>query len=279
MNFAIAEFDYEALPERVQPFVPALQATERLSLELRLSDTPPQRPDASSVGGYPYMVSSAEHPRAEDGAPMTFIAQLNLADLPPLPGYPESGLLQFFGDNTLLGGARQQQGRVLYHPTVHAGWQPSNDQQLCTRSRRYNGEVQWGLIDPEAQYSIQGFLQRGPAPDPAASAWEAFEATAAGGDIEDEAIDAFDTIYDEYADSYNPRGHRLGGYPTFHQPTHEASGDDPELALLAQFDSDPWKFSPTYRMRFRDLGTLRYFIPRTALADKDFSAASFNWDT
>ena len=53
-------------------------------------------PTGSRVGGLAFVTDDYPEPRDSDGGCMIFLAQLNLAKLPPLEGYPTEGLLQFF---------------------------------------------------------------------------------------------------------------------------------------------------------------------------------------
>lgn len=57
----------------------------------------------SSIGGHPYLPMGEKWPTV-GGRPALFVCQINFADVPPLPGFPQSGLLQWFvGDNDTLG--------------------------------------------------------------------------------------------------------------------------------------------------------------------------------
>ncbi|TJW12237.1 YwqG family protein [Parvibacter caecicola] len=50
----------------------------------------------SRVCGSPAMLPGEEWPEGPGGEPLCFLAQLDMADLPPLPGFPEKGLLRLF---------------------------------------------------------------------------------------------------------------------------------------------------------------------------------------
>ena len=53
----------------------------------------------SKFGGLPYLPASADYVLDEQGKPMTLLAQLNFAEMPPLPDFPEKGIVQFFVTN------------------------------------------------------------------------------------------------------------------------------------------------------------------------------------
>ena len=53
----------------------------------------------SKIGGTPYLPKNAEYPyHAEKKHPLTLVAQINFSEVPPLPGFPERGILQVFVD-------------------------------------------------------------------------------------------------------------------------------------------------------------------------------------
>ncbi|MBY5974229.1 DUF1963 domain-containing protein [Ferrimonas balearica] len=54
----------------------------------------PEAP-VSSLGGRPSLPEGMDWPE-DDGRPMLFLAQINYAEMPPLEGYPTSGLLSVF---------------------------------------------------------------------------------------------------------------------------------------------------------------------------------------
>lgn len=264
-------FDYAALPDSVQPFVHALRLTERVSLELRLGNEASASPAASRVGGWPYGVALADYPAAVDGKPLVFLAQLNLYDLPELPGYPSTGLLQFFADDGR--GQVPPHGAVVYRPTVPEDFVVP-DEAPRTRSQRSHpkwGPGQWGLVDETAQHPTTGFLQQMPAPGDSKIGQELFiEAFESPGDSF-----AVEQAHDDYLEIFESRGHRLGGYANFVQQRPE---EDMETVLLFQLDSDPWRPSQSYRVLFGDLGTARFFINPIALIEGDFSEVTFEWD-
>lgn len=57
-------------------------------------------PTGSYVGGHPFVpagtAAAALWPRDQTDTPMHFLVQVNFADVPPLPGYPTAGMLQWF---------------------------------------------------------------------------------------------------------------------------------------------------------------------------------------
>ncbi|MDO4686229.1 MAG: DUF1963 domain-containing protein [Corynebacterium sp.] len=61
-------------------------------------------PTGSRIGGPAFITPKSPWPRDRHGKRMLFFAQINLADIPSLPGYRSDGLLQFFiGDHGYYG--------------------------------------------------------------------------------------------------------------------------------------------------------------------------------
>src|SRR5262249_53652498 len=58
----------------------------------------PPRRDLTKIGGLPYWPARREWPRAESGAPMAFVAQINFADSRDITGTLPGDLLLVFGE-------------------------------------------------------------------------------------------------------------------------------------------------------------------------------------
>ena len=82
----------------------------------------------SKIGGNPYLPLNADYPRNANGEPLTLLAQVNFAEMPPLPNFPTSGSLQFFidGMDYSCGMDFEYQSRenyrVVYHPRLRKIW-------------------------------------------------------------------------------------------------------------------------------------------------------------
>lgn len=85
--------------EKIQLYQEILDQIQRESLRpvcrLRLSREPFGVTD-SHLGGVPYVPREGQIPISEDGSQLWLCAQINFAQMPPLEGFPQSGILQIF---------------------------------------------------------------------------------------------------------------------------------------------------------------------------------------
>ena len=72
-------------------------AHRRAALSFEIGGTAPPDRLCSRLGGLPLMPPGEQWPRDSRGRPLSLLAQVKCADLAPLPGFPHTGLLQFFG--------------------------------------------------------------------------------------------------------------------------------------------------------------------------------------
>jgi uncharacterized protein YwqG len=88
------------------------------------------------AGSTPWLPLGQKVPTDVGGAPMTFLAQINFAEMPPLEGFPTEGLIQFFCENCDEDGSyggdetpttSTNYHRVLYHPNISVpGYRPDH---------------------------------------------------------------------------------------------------------------------------------------------------------
>jgi len=73
-----------------------LRSLARPALRLIDAGDAPTSATSSYVGGHPYLPHGTAWPVDEAGRARVFVAQVDFSALPPLPGFPTSGLLQWF---------------------------------------------------------------------------------------------------------------------------------------------------------------------------------------
>ena len=83
------------IPTHLKEHENLIKSTFRYSNEISFTREE-TKPWDSKLGGCPYLKSIEDFPTDENGKPMLFLAQINLADLENLVELPEKGLLQFF---------------------------------------------------------------------------------------------------------------------------------------------------------------------------------------
>lgn len=220
----------------------------------------------SKIGGKPYLPKGNDFPTNSKGEQLFFLAQINFAEAPPLPGFPTQGILQFFifdddffGQN-LDAPEVQENFRVLFYPEVE-----ENDANLVTdfsflQTYDYTpfpaDQSFPVLFTPE--YEILPVDDYRFAEQFGAGFFEQF------GDQEWE-------VYENYLELTFAEGHKMGGYPDFAQADPRNPSDPMEL--LFQLDSDE-----TIQCMWGDMGVANFFIRPADLAQRDFSRVLYNWD-
>ncbi|RRD89777.1 DUF1963 domain-containing protein [Conchiformibius steedae] len=224
----------------------------------------------SKVGGDPYLPKGADHPHHPNGHALTLLAQINFAEVPKLPDFPEKGILQFFIDGKDKDGIYgmnwdnlfEQTGfRVVYYADVS-----ENIDDLVTDFAPYAVEIDKYGLPFKGQYAMAFILQE-----------QLMPSEEVGRDKQLEELlyndEEFYKVYRRHSESI---GHRIGGYPAFVQ------GDpryvDKTLAdyiLLFQLDSDYHKDNK--EILWGDAGIGNFFIHPDDLKNLDFSKVLYNW--
>lgn len=216
----------------------------------------------SKIGGTPYLPKNAEYPyHAEKKHPLTLVAQINFAEVPPLPGFPERGILQVFVDGLDYG-----LGYDFENLSEQTGWRIMYYPELLPESELQTDFSAYQATDSECL----PFSGEFPLIFQAASEEE-----------EDEDFNKF-------------QGHKIGGSPIFLQGDpfieydEKADFDDPatitysdwrKYILLLQLDTDiNEKDHCTGKLMWGDSGVANFFITPEDLAKRDFSRVAFVFD-
>lgn len=266
----------EQLAEALAPLRDRLAASRRPVARVTLEDLAFDLATVSKVGGAPYLAPGASMPETDTGGPMVLLAQINFAELPPMPGYPRAGMLQFFiARDDLLSGMRvdevthlpdlRQRGfrirfvedvdpeAVTPRVAVRCGGDGCMTPHDPTRPRR----MRFAVGEEPISASDVGFPAAiGVEPGP----WVLERAAAWGVDENDLAERAFPSA----------GGHKLGGYPYFTQTDPREPGSP--FRLLLQLDTDE-------ELMWDDAGIGAFFITPEDLAARDFSRVLYSWDS
>ena len=228
---------------------------------------------ASKFGGVPYWLPEMPYPVDNNGDKLALLAQIDLAELPPLPDFPEKGLLQFFISNDDVAGLdfdnplSQTGWRVVYHASVNPNISEKEVLNLAIPLENMPlGDTQYKLSFKLAQTSISPCDYRFE---------DLFKTTAQQlkitFDKNDEIFDLIDE--DTHEKLYNSTaGHHIGGYPIF---TQDDPRSEEQLAehkiLLLQIDTEG-------DIMWGDAGVGNFFITADDLKKRDFSRVLYNWD-
>jgi uncharacterized protein YwqG len=236
------------------------------AVELTPAPKRPATAGGTRIGGPVWLRDGEDWPADADGAPLVFVAQVDFAELPPLPDFPAAGLLQFFVgsmdsfgahlDDPARGGAR-----VLWRPDALEGGilhpRPEN---------RDDGFVFERNDVRTAGLSLAGQSAVHPLP---ATDWRIHERLE--GQLRRPGIEEIDDLLDG-EDGAPPRRHTVGGHPVFTQDDFRGPGryDDFDRTLL-HLTSDG-------NVMWGDMGEAAFLIRRRDLLNRDFSSVIFYWD-
>lgn len=230
----------------------------------------PKRPVAAAgtrIGGPVWLADDEAWPADADGEPLEFVAQVDFAELPPLPDFPTAGLLQFFvgrSDTHGLDFDHPERGsaRVLWRPDgvqdgrlqPQPGLTPESSHPWERRAVR------------EAGLSLAGRAAVHPL---GRSDWRIEERLK--GQLRRPGIDALDDVLDD-DERTAPQVHHVGGHPVFTQ------SDFREPGHCDEFDRTLLRLTSDRNLIWGDMGEAVFLIRRRDLLARDFSSVVFYWD-
>ncbi|ENU90902.1 hypothetical protein F971_03829 [Acinetobacter vivianii] len=267
----------ENLPNTLHPYLEKISATILPTVSMQLTASDDLALWQSKIGGHPYLPLEATYPVDSDGNPLVLLAQFNFAEIPDLPHFPDTGILQFyiaaddlygmnFDDQQLQSGFK-----VLYFDQVI---------EDLTQLKQDFSELEFdeeAYLPFSGQYSIE--FQRA---EQAISLEDFafgkkilnvdelydFEDQFEGGDFENDFIEP-------YHELLSASGHRLGGYPFFTQTDPRQYNEKiQDYILLFQLDTDDAEND----IMWGDSGVGNFFIHPEDLKKRDFSKVVYNWD-
>lgn len=199
---------------------------------------------ASKLGGVPYMPKNFIYPVGRQGVyrgkPLRLLCQLNFGQLPPLEGFPDKGILQFFcscdNDEAVYGLGPEQNGwRVIYHENIITDMSKLKSEDDMPK---FDGDFPF---EGEFVLSCHGVRQCPPAADDFRFQREFVKAynSVLGTKLrsiyddvyEDKFADGY-TIEDMY-DSLTNTDTCIGGYPDFTQRDPRTAGDNRTVMLFS----------------------------------------------
>ena len=248
---------------------------------------------ASKFGGLPYWEKGVEFPKTSEEVeceqePLFLLAQINFAEVPHLPDYPEKGLLQIFiyGDDLYGSDCYDEQGdnssqklwRIVWHEdfSEERAMTESELHEMGVRSvaEASGDDDNYFPLDKEYAISFEKALSfvtpclddfdekiRQAAKDLALPVYE-----------DEDSCDMFsENDFENFCDDNAPF-HQIGGLPFYTQSDVRREGD----ILLFQMDSE--HTDNGWEILWGDSGVANFFIKREDLKKKDFSHVIYNWD-
>ncbi len=260
--------DYQlSLPLELAPYREKFLSTVQPFIKIIPQEAGPTKPWQSKIGGEPYLPKDMDFPRGTEKEALFFLAQFNFSELPPLPGFPETGILQFFINDDSLWGLNteaptvQANFRVVYFPEI------TEDLTLLhTDFSKLNWDYDGLPIEPGISYPLKFELRQEAVP---LSDYRFIENL--GEDFFEKFGEGQWDIIDAYTKMVNPSGHKIGGYAYFTQ--QDPRYDHGPMELLFQLDNDP-----AINCRWGDMGVGNFFIKKEDLERRDFSGVLFHWD-
>lgn len=257
-----------AVSKRLAAYLPQLEAAALPVVRIEAKPSDALFLFDSKFGGHPYWPKNKPYPKDADDNYMYLLAQLNFSQIPPLDGYPDKGLLQFyvaaddmygldFDDQT-----DQKSFRVIYfEDTTAASLENFHflDEQQRESAIPVYRQMQLTFSLQKDYYSFGDIRY----PEELGDALMSEEKGAKGQR----------SLYDEVSAIFPYDGHKIGGYAYFTQSDpRDEKEDHLDYVLLLQIDSQD------NDIVWGDLGVGNFFIHPEDLKRKDFSKVLYNWD-
>jgi uncharacterized protein YwqG len=240
------------------------------AIDLEPAGPAPATAGGTRIGGPVWLAAGEAWPADSEGRPMSFLAQVDFAEMPPLPDYPTSGVLQFFIARDDLYGANLEKPEAGKFRVI---WRekPGGPGELH-RARPYSDAGIDDYSPLDGVTAAQGIALKPRRTDqlPSIESWLAERDL--GPLLSDrdksEHIYAFTEKQNELANL----GHHVGGHPGFTQSDwrSEKPYQDVDRVLLNLWSDD--------HIMWGDSGQGQFMIRREDLLKRDFSKVFYQWD-
>lgn len=231
---------------------------------MTISDQPPVHAQGSRIGGPVAFLPGAQWPISKNGKPMIFLTQINFAEMPILPDYPERGLLQIFVDDGESFGLDYDDyldngNKIIWHEDPEKASLIINPPNALKAASPFQSKDVW-MNGRSITFKL-GTMR------PHWNIWTIYEKLDEFTDKpnEDEVMDA---LFDQYA---QPE-HYVGGYPHFTQ-------DDIRSAeQYHDYDRILFQMSSDDHIMWGDVGEAMFMIKREDLLAHKFDNILYSWD-
>lgn len=244
------------------------------------------QPFSSRLGGPIWVPSGMSLPVGRRGEPLEFVAQINFAEIPQLPDYPEQGVLQLFiGHDDLMGAhfeaPNQGNFKLLWHPEELPNAQMLPPPSIPKPSSP--SDIDYYTPFEDADIRLEGIALR---PEMTTSAVPPM--TLPADQLLDELnIDswssAISALEKEYWKGADHIFHHVGGHPEFVQTdfrliTFKAGDGDDPAPDYKLYDRVLFRLTSDKYLMWGSVGEAVVMISRSDLIARDFSRAVWWWD-
>lgn len=231
----------------------------------------PETPGGTRAGGVVWLPEGEVWPTDDKGQPLSFLAQIDFAEMPPMADYPTSGVLQFFIGRDDYYGANFEEPekgsfKVIYRESLSGPGRlergtPRGNANIDDYSPLYDDTVKQGLA-----LTASAAMHK-----PSIGNWWLDRDL---GPLLNDREDA-DSIYEYIAaaktDAFGVS--HVGGHPEFTQSDWRIDKpyNDVDRVLLNLWSIDG-------HLMWGDVGQGQFLIRREDLLKRDFSKAFYQWD-
>ncbi|MEG4519849.1 MULTISPECIES: YwqG family protein [unclassified Microcoleus] len=265
------------LSPELEKYRDRIEATIKPYIEIQTQNNDDVNWWQSKFGGLPYLPKGFEYPKTSDGKYLFLLAQLNFDEIPPLDGFPDRGIWQFYIADDDLYGLDLGTSADVDNPTAEDRFKiiyfPQPDFQVENIITNYDFLPELENFPVHGCCSLQFTKKYAPI---STNDYQFMELL--GEEINELFMNH--EIEDEYREISNSFGHKIGGYPYFTQDDvrkYNSNSDQkqkPDI-LLFQMDTD---CNETVDIMWGDSGVGNFFIDESALRELDFSKVLYNWD-
>lgn len=260
------------------------------------------------LGGIPYFPKDMEYPKGTEGeykdTPLRLLAQINFEQIPHIPDFPETGILQFFcacDDNEVFGMpvafhaedyCKQNGFRVIYHEKIITDTTKLMAAEEMPDFRKYDEEELRGFSFPfYGEYVLKAeqpdevmpyicdyrfhelfnkyYNETSETPIDKCSEEETWK-------IWNNAVFAWTDFTGQEHD--NIQLAFIGGYPIFTQADPRNYCDYKDFDTVLFELTSKYDFKNGIDIMWGDCGTGTFLIPNESLKNKDFSRVLYNYD-
>ena len=274
MNYKL---EFPLSPE-LEKYRDRIEATIKPYIEIQTQNNDDVNWWQSKFGGFPYLPKDFEYPKTCDGKYLFLLAQLNFDEIPPLDGFPDRGILQFYIADDDLYGLDLGTSSDVDNPTAEDRFKiiyfPQPDFQVENIITNYDFLPALEFFPVHGCCSLQFTKKYAPI---STNDYQFSELL--GEEINELFMNH--EIEDEYREISNSFGHKIGGYPYFTQEDvrkYSSNSDRKQKPDILLFQMDTDCCSETVEILWGDSGVGNFFIDESALRELDFSKVLYNWD-